>query len=381
MKKLLVLALLIFTSASYAQNVKITDYKVAVSSAKFLRLNGTYNWSQVGDSVTSNEFTASGLFNNFYSSLPFSYNIDVTGGMSSSYGDTVRYTSSLAGNINKYFSNKQDFFGFAGTRVTFEDDFDRPKVDVNGGVGYGRFINATPLAKALRIEDELKKNGIITSYLPKSTLLKMGQIIEREGEYEDKYKDIYEAKLIEDLQNEIEATGLTKKASMDALGLFRIRQVLFGINQIISPRFYGYDVRAGISYTLLTQGTAFQSPAPDMLFGGRFSYPIDLRQQINARASVLSPLDSSAFKLVTGNFAMDYSYDLSNRINFTLTYLMNVNQVDPSRSVSAANHILNAAFLFYLESKIGLTLNTTFEKPNDDARRMSTSISLQYFLL
>ena len=29
-----------------AQNVSVSDYDVPVSTAKILRLNGTYNWSQ-----------------------------------------------------------------------------------------------------------------------------------------------------------------------------------------------------------------------------------------------------------------------------------------------------------------------------------------------
>lgn len=41
-------------------------------------------------------------------------------------------------------------------------------------------------------------------------MLKIAQIIDREGEYKDKYKALYEARIIEDIQKEIENSGVSK---------------------------------------------------------------------------------------------------------------------------------------------------------------------------
>jgi hypothetical protein len=70
-------ALIAFTGVLSAQNVSVQDYKVPVSTAKILRLSGSYNFAQTSDSVqtnvTANNATATGLFRYFYSSLPFAY--------------------------------------------------------------------------------------------------------------------------------------------------------------------------------------------------------------------------------------------------------------------------------------------------------------------
>ncbi|MBL7127425.1 MAG: hypothetical protein ISS16_00395 [Ignavibacteria bacterium] len=384
MKKfiLLIFIILTYSGSIYSQNVKMTDYDVPVSFAKNLRFNANYNWAQIGDSVTSNQFNSNAIYSQFYSSLPFAYNLDLNTSVSKTYNDDVRYTGVINADIRKYFTKKEDFFGFAGTQMTYEDRFDRPQINLNGGVGYGRFIDATSLAKALRIENELMKDKTLSKYLPKKTMLKIASLIEREGEFQDKYKDIYEAKLIEAIQAEIEASGDVKTGKLDALGFYRIRQVLYGINQIINPRFFGYDIRAGVSYTALTEYTSIKSPSPELALLGRFSYPINYQAQFNIYANAYTPVDSSAFKLVTGSLGTNFSYDLSNRINFTASYIMNIIRASQtSGNVTVGNNILNAAFLFYLENRVGLTINGTYEKPNGLPQRLSTSISLSYFLL
>ena len=55
----------------------------------------------------------------------------------------------------------------------------RPQLDVILGLGYGRFINATALRKAVRIEDFLFEEGVISDFLPKDTMIALGQIIEK----------------------------------------------------------------------------------------------------------------------------------------------------------------------------------------------------------
>ena len=159
-----------------AQNVSVSDYNVPVSTARILRLNGTYNWSQSKtDSitvVTANNASAFLTFRSFYSSLPFawSFNVDATGGKSFSQWS---HDITIQPTIRKYIWDDKDWFGFASLDARHANTFKQIESNVQVGGGYGRYINATALAKAVRIEDHLLTEGVIKDHLPKETMIKM----------------------------------------------------------------------------------------------------------------------------------------------------------------------------------------------------------------
>ncbi|MEO6695932.1 MAG: hypothetical protein ABIY50_04475 [Ignavibacteria bacterium] len=378
--------LLFITSVGYAQNVKITDYKVSVSNARKLLLSGFHNWSQTGDSVTNNEFRLDGDYTQFYSSLPFAWNIDVNAFTSGKFNDTVRVGYDLSTDVRKYFANTTGFFGFAGLnsnylRARTDSVEDRPSASVIGGLGYGRFLDATPMFKAIRIDQELRRSGITTKYMPKGTMLRIAEILDRESEYRDRYKDISEAKLIEAIMKEVVNSGASKSTDLSAFGYFRIRQVISGTNQFVTQRLYGGDVRVGVGYEFLTRNKTLKTPPATLNLLGRYSYPIDLRQQINLSAAANTPLDSMGFKLFEGQGAMDYSFTLTNKIQLVAGYNVNFRRVSDQRDIAVADHRGFAGMRFYLENYISLALTGNYEKPHFGEKRLSSNVSLIYTIL
>jgi hypothetical protein len=107
---------LFLSSLILAQNVSVSDYDVPISTARILRLNGTYNWSQSKNDtitvVTANNAAATLTLRSFYSSLPFAwfFDVDATGGKS--YADWT-HDISLRPSIRKYIWDDKDWFGFA----------------------------------------------------------------------------------------------------------------------------------------------------------------------------------------------------------------------------------------------------------------------------
>ncbi|MCY7361992.1 MAG: hypothetical protein LH629_08005 [Ignavibacteria bacterium] len=249
-------------------------------------------------------------------------------------------------------------------------------------MGYGRFIDGTAMAKAIRIDEDLKKSGVTSKYMPKSTMLKIARIVDKESEYRDRYKAIYESKIIEDISKEVVNSGVSNQTVLSALAYFRIRNVIFGINQFINSRKFGGDIRIGANYTFLTRNKSIETPAPGAEISGRYSYPIDLRQQFDAFASATSPMDSLFAKLITGNAGLSYSLNITNRISFIAGYSINlVQSINPATPrISVSNQFVTAGFNFYLENNILLNIRAAYTKPYGIKQTLSTDVGLTYTL-
>lgn len=365
------------TSIIFSQNVSVSDYKVAVSEATTFRANGFWNWSQVGSTVLSNTASANLIFRKFYTSLPFAwfFNVDASGGKDDS---TNQYDIKIDGNIRKYIWDKKDWFAFSGFSVEGSRDFDQAASNMTVGAGYGRYINATALAKAVRIEEHLMKDNVITGHLQKGIMINIANIIEREDEYKNLYgAEVYETQWFADIEKEIQASGLLRGSNIGSIGLLRMRQVLFGINERVNQRFYGWDVSAGALFTITTPN---KSPAgsPNLTINGRYSYPFSWRTQLNFEAGVFTPIDSAFVKEVTANTGFDFIYELSNRINLLAGYRFGI--FKPQAQTAMVSNLINLSFLFYIENNIYFGVNASYEKASRSQRQMKTSLTLSYNL-
>ncbi len=393
---------LIISSSVFAQNVKITDFDIPVSTAKQAFLNGFYNWSETDplDTLTpknvTSDFRIDALYSQFYSSPAWAWNLSLTGAIFGKRDDTTRYSYTFNTDASKYFSDSKGFFanGALTSSYTRQKEFgveNRPVINLFAGLGYGRQVNATPLSKAIRIDDELRKSRVTSKYLPKSTMLNISRIIDREDEYRAKYKQIYEAKIIEDIQKEIAASGVADPTLMNSLGYYRISSVLFDRYQgsvnynFTNPRYYGGDVRLGVSYQVLTRNEKIGSPNPALEVRGRYGYPIGLNHQLLFTLNGRTFFDSTFGKVWEAEGTANYWYNMSNRIQFNAGYVLTlqrsfqqvfVNNVleTVSNDYSTANHRLFAAFVFYLENYITLSIQGAYDYLHGTEERFSTNV-------
>lgn len=381
-----ILVMLFITSVAYSQNVKITDFNIPTSTAKQMLVGGSWNWAQTGDSVTTNQFNVNGAFNTFYTSLPFSWDINVNAALNQKYGDSLDARYTFVANFNKYFSQKSAAFYYLGATSSYLRKIEygienRPEIAIQGGFGFGRLVNATSMAKAIRIDEDLRKYGVTTAYMPKTTMQEIARIIDRESEYKTTYKSIYEYKIVGDILKEIQASGVAGEFVNSSLSYFRIREVLFGINQFINPRYYGGDIRLGVGYTLLSRNDSIPNNG-FMNSQARYSIPLDLHQQLNFILGARTPFDSLFGKLYEGAANVNYSYNLTNRISFLAGYTLNLTQQVDNRSIdssgtillggiardfSTGNHVFTAGFNFYLENYITLSINAGITKNHSEA--------------
>ena len=394
--KYFLIALFVTTSVQ-AQNVKITDFDIPVSSARKFLINGFYNWAQTdpNDSALnlSSSWQLDGAYTQFYTSPSYAWHLNLTGSLNQlTREDTTRYNYNLATDLSKYFSDSHGWFGNAEVSSNYarKREFgtdNRPTIEIFGGLGYGRQVNATSLAKAVRIDEDLRKGGITNKYMPKSTVLAIAQIVDRESEYRDKYKALYESKIIEDISTEVMNSGVTNNTSMSALGFMRIRDVLYGLNQFINDRTYGGDIRLGVSYQVLTRNKELTGAPAFLSLRGRYGYPIGLSHQISAFANAGTALDSAFGKLFTGNAGFAYSYNMTNRVSFNAGYTVTFNQLFDQTNInnvgvpfgtdkSGGDNTATAGFTFYIENYITLNLTGGYSTIYGTEQRWFSNASL-----
>ncbi|MFI5251723.1 MAG: hypothetical protein ACHQQQ_04740 [Bacteroidota bacterium] len=369
---------LILCAAVEAQNVTTTDYQPAISSAKQLRVDANWNWSQAGNIPTGNSFYSFLTLNKFYSSLPFAWFLNAYGSTYKILDSNWLYSSHIDGEVRKYIWDDMDWFG--SSTITFEKNNGdiQPEVSARVAAGYGRYIDATALAKAVRIEDHLLTEKVIKDFLPKESMIKIANIIERQDEYNNLYGTTYEVQWFADIEKEIKSSGLLVGENLGAIGLYRIRQVLLPLQntEIVNSRFYGWDLSAGVEYAFMNRMDTTESP--NLSLAGHYAYPIDWSMQARASVKVNSPMDSSFTKSVVVVGEADYLYELSSRINFTTSYILTYWK-SPNGDATRTHQAV-ASFLFYIENNIYYNLSASLTRVGANPAVQSINMGLQYNL-
>lgn len=373
--KYILVILALIAGLSLAQDVSITDYKVPVSTARSMIVNGNYNYASYGDSTTADNGNVRLIYKQFYSSLPFTWTIDVDGS-GTKQRDDYTHAVNLASSLNKYVWNERNWFGFGRFQASHIKDFDNPQSRISVGAGYGRFISATAFAKAIRIDNFLLEEGVISGHLDKETLIELGNIIEKEQEYKDIYGSTYEPKWYENMEKVIKASAKLEGENLGAMGILRIKEVLF--SETIHDRFYGWEIRAGVGYDL---STAYKSEDRKTTAeaGISFSYPLSLRSQFNHRTQYNSDFNNLG-KVYDATSSTDYTYELSNRIDVFTGYQFQTFKF--SEDLDAVNsHVLNLSFIFYIENRINLVINGKMDKTADYDWNRSAIVTIGYRIM
>jgi hypothetical protein len=376
---LLIFGLLLYASPTQAQNVSVSDYSVPVSRADNLRIDAlSLDYQSVGDSIVSQTGNLVLVYKKFYESLPFAYSIDLRSS-ASFRRDTQKNelvgnaASDILARLKKYKRDEGNFFVFGDTDLDLNDDFDRPGLKSTVGIGWGRFINATALRKAVRIEDFMIKEGVIEERMPKETMIELGHIIEKEAEYQELYGDRYQNYWYEDMQNEIQKSRKVL-GSIGAIGVLRMQEVLE--KERINERFYGWDLSAGVQLDVLTPTRGAMREDPAFSLGLRYSRPISWGTQINTDFSINSPFNGDFGRRYNIGLQTDFIYEITNKINLTLVHLLSLTKNENQKAQH--DNIGSAGFNFFIENKINL--NTAFVVRKDESTpwRVNFTTGLSY---
>jgi hypothetical protein len=361
----------------WAQTVKVTDYKVPVSEAKTLRFDGSWNFAQSENTVLSNNAGGNLFYRTFYSSLPLAWFIDVDAVGTKNFNDYT-HNVNLDASFRKYVWEGRNWFGFARINASHATGYNQVASDLTTGGGYGRYINATPLAKAVRIEEHLRRDKILRGNLPPDIMIRIANVIEREDEFLDTYGDSYRPYWYDAIENEIQKSEMLEGESVGSMGILRMQQVLEGITERVNQRYYGWDATIGVLFPMTTPYDSVYPGEPNLVIGERHSFPISWQIQINTTAELFTPMNESFAKEINSRLGLDFIFELSNRINFISGYRLGINK--PSNTSSLINHRLTASFWYYLENNINFTFTTELSKFQNNPRLITSRVGFQYNL-
>ena len=371
---LIFIALAITGPNAFAQNLLIQDYKVPVSSAHSFLIDFNYNYASVGKETTSNHGRIGTVYNTFYESLTYGYSFDLIWAASRERRAND-YNTDIDGRLRRYIWPHRNFFGSVNPHSAYLKSYDRPTLDVTIGFGFGRFINATPLAKAVRIEDFLLFSNQLYDDLPAETMVKLGQIIEKRGEYRTRYREAFKRFWYDDMAEIIKDSKMLKGEEIDAVGILRMDEVLFREN--ISDRFYGWDVTLGAKLELLTSEPSEQRVAPAADITARYSLPINWRAQLNERFTANSQVGGNFIRTYNVISASDFSYEVTNRIDFVTRHRIELEKRSKDDYTLISNS-LKLLFVFFIENQINLTTSIELEKRGQTKLKQNFLMTLNY---
>ena len=365
-----------------AQNASVTDYEVPVSAADRLFVDFSMNHAATGSDTTASNGNIGGIYKRFYDSLPFGYSIDIIGsGLVDRNIEKDAYESKYqvdaVTRVKKYLMQNneslKDLFGSVRASSNVRGEYDRPESALTVGVGYGRFIEATSLAKAVRIEEFLIGEGELRDHLPKEAILELSKIINRENEYQDRYGEAYEKEWYHDMEAIMQESSLLKENTLGAIGILRIEEVLE--REDIADRFYGWDVTVGSKFDITTPYTDQDSPPVNLDVSASYARPISWRWQVSERVSINTPFDGLG-KAFSSSLSSDISYELSNRVDLRLRHLLRLEK--PEAQDAEAGNSFALSFVYYIENYLNLVVTEQIDKGPEDDLATNFTVVLNY---
>lgn len=257
------------------------------------------------------------------------------------------YTAGLSATYDKYFvpgSNGAFWFGSASVRAN--DAFDDLETTASAGIGYGRVTNVTPMAKTIRVMDELTRRGILRNKPAKGVYQQVASIIAKEAEYASRHGSDYELKWLGDIESVIKNSGTP---NLGAAGILKIRDVL--VDENISLRRYGWKVRAGLGYV----GTNFDglTNKPLLTAGAEYHLPLNNQTQFSNEAT-FNAIINDGNNGYNFNNQMSLTYEVDDRIDWenvwNLGHAKNTNSGDDITTNS-----IRSSFIYEISNSLDFT--------------------------
>ncbi len=366
-----------------ANAIEMTDYKLAESFYDESYVGMNFDLKNGNQDQTSYNGSFTGDYRAKYNSIPSAWDFNVDGKADVSRGGNDaddsedNYIINANGHYDKYLESYENVFlygsGELGLRkLTGAGSADDPFVKLGVGVGYGRMYNATPLAKTLRIADDLRDYGVI-SELDDDALLKLANVIDRESEFKSKHGlSEYKKYWFEAMEEVIKVAGALKNDTLGAFGIVRIDEILF--TERVSPRYHGWLVRAGVGQILSNYDGKSTDPTLDLMF--EYGKPIGYMSQFYNVAKYSTILADEVGHIFTNN--MSYTYEVSNAIDWENSWNFRYDKASDVAIKDIYTNRVSSTFRFYLANRLSFNTTLSLTSVEDDINNENEDLETRF---
>ncbi len=357
---------LLVTGTSTALAVPaITDYQQATSAYEDAYISGNFNANSGNQDQSSYNLDLDLDYEKVFSSPNRNTKIDFYGTGSASKGSnsgdesTNTYQALGSATVDNYFQpGSKGAFWYGKGEVGVKKGQESPFTKLTAGLGYGRVVNVTPMARSIRIIEELNKNGFLKSDPSNAVYRQVAQIIEKEAEYRSKHGAAnYEQYWVQDIQSAIEASGAVK-GNLNARAILKSYDVL--TNESISTRKNGWLVRAGVGAVITDFDGEDGKPALEV--GAEYHKPINNQTQFSNEAIATATLKDGDDGFNFNN-SMSLTHEVSDKIDWINKWNLAHNESDTANDITT--NTLSSAFFYSLTNQLDFGIEGRLTDVND----------------
>jgi len=363
------IAVATLAATSAVAEVTLYDYTEATSDYTDAYVNGQFNATD-GNGHDQAAYNANlNLRYEKVSSTPdrnIGTRLDANGSISRAStvgaGSVSNYTLNGSVTLDNYFRpGSKGAFWYGSGEVGVKKGQDEPFSKIGIGLGYGRVVNVTPMAKAIRLVEALKQQGALKSTPSKATYQTIANIVAREDEYKSKFGFAkYEQSWITDIERALVASGQVN-GSLNAAGIIESRDVL--VNERISTRKHGWLVRAGLGL-VLTNFDGSDGGDPSLDIGAEYHRPLNNRTQLSSVASMSSIYgdDDPSYRFINN---LSLTHEMTDKIDWENTWTLDYNKAGTANANDITNNTLSSTFRYYLDNQLDLNVTAKASKLDD----------------
>ena len=364
---------LLSVAGSATAEVTLYDYTEATSAYEDAYLTGSFSAND-GNGFDQASYSAALGFDaeRVFSSASRNTTIeaDASGSISRGSADGANsvsyFDAGIAGQVDTYFRpNSKGAFWFGAASLDAEKDQEDFGSAIGVGLGYGRVVNATPMAKAIRLVEALRVQGALKSVPSTAARQQIANIINNETEYKSKHGfDVYEQYWFADMEK---ALG---QGQLGAGAIIKAYDVL--TNEYFTTRKIGWKVQAGVGVEL-SRIDGEDGGDPTVTLAGEYHKPLNRKTQFSNEAELVTDYgDDNGYDFEN---VMKVTYELSDKIDWENSWTLTSVDSGVSGTDNTTNNYLSSAFSYELDNQLDLGLVATITDL-DGADDLDTSLNL-----
>jgi len=339
--------------------LSVCDYDPPESRIRDLTLQGWFNWSD-GASAGAEDRTLSARlvvdYEQLFSSAAQGRDVD---GHAQLRRTDEAWTAELnaSGSVRSTLTDALFAVGALGLDASLDGGIE---MDATGGVGTGRFRDATPLAQAIAIQNALLDIGQLLAPLGCDVLIELAQILGEVGPTEDEKMIHFAERLL--------ATELLAEEQLGVRGLLAMEEILRSPYQ---TRLSGRDaqVRVGVSARLSTEPSFMATGIAAVRFAAVPDPVSQVALAAQAKLRLFRPSELGADADLT------YTRSLPGRWTARGNYHLSIDRGWTNRDVMAISHLLSGSLTTQVLGAIGLSLAAEAGYDSGD-EELSVSVSV-----